>query len=129
MSTTPTPRDELLHVLFTTALEGGIGYWSVCERYHWSNDDEGRTGHMDEDWFGFYAIITETEGNLLRARIDRSVMARGYSLATSTDWRSRLCWSSEPPPPVVTPYTDWDFDAGDADMIVQLGLFGDVVYG
>jgi hypothetical protein len=25
--------------------------------------------------------------------------------------------------------SDWDYDAGDADVIVQLALFGEVIYG
>ncbi len=111
--------DNLLHALFTTALEGGIGYWSECEKYHWSTD-----GGDTEDLRGFYAIIVEAgdgDGDVKRL-INRQVMAHGYKLATG-EWRDRVQWSSgENPPRVVTDETDWDFDAGDADIIVQLGL-------
>lgn len=115
--------DQLLLDLFNTALEGGIGYWSEASSYHWSNEDG------TEDHQGFYADILDPNGYFEPVRIDRKVMAKGYRLATTT-WRDRLDWSSgEKPPLVVGPDTDWDFDAGDADMIVQLGLFEDVVYG
>lgn len=114
-----TGRDQLYLDLFTTALEGGIGYWSVCSAYHWSNQGT-------DDFKGFYAVVKDDEAERM---IDRAVIAKGYRLAVSADWRDRLRWSSEKPPLVVTEDTDWDYDAGDADIIVQLGLFGKVVYG
>jgi hypothetical protein len=114
-------RDQLLLDLFTAALEGGIGYWSAAARYKWMLPDG------TEDRQGFNALIVEDDvGD--EHLIDRSVMVRGLTLA-ATDWRDRLAWSTEPPPVVITEETEWDYDAGDADMIVQLGLFGDVVYG
>ena len=130
----PSERDKLLHYLFTTALEGGIVYWSQCSRYHWmigppAHDVERPS---EEDWRGFYAEIVEVgDGDDEEPhRIDRSVVSRGLRLAAMEPWRNKIRWSSgEKPPLVVTDDTDWDFDAGDADMIVQLGLFGEVVYG
>lgn len=118
-----TPLDQLLLDLFTTALEGGINYWSWCKEYHWMNPDES------SDYKGFRALIAEEDGeDQVAYTIDRDVLLRGYTLAT-TAWRENIRWSSEKPPVVVTRNTDWDFDAGDADCIVQLGLFGQVVYG
>lgn len=120
-------RDKLLHGLFTTALEGGINYWAEVDQYHWNE----RTSI--DDLHGFYATITEIgdgEDNIPH-RIDRAVMSKGYGLAVG-EWRTKIAWSTgEPPPLVVTEesYDDWDYDAGDADCILQLGLFGDVVYG
>lgn len=128
--TKPSALDQLLLDLFTTALEGGINYWSHCSSYHWSHSGDDLTlGHGLEDYKGFYAIIIEDEDDT-EHRIDRSIVARGYRLATDTPMRSSIAWSSgEKPPLVVGPDTDWDFDADDADCIVQLGLFGEVVYG
>ena len=129
MSATKTSAlDQLLLDLFTTAIEGGISYWAGTAVYHWSNEDG------TEDHQGFYALISyeavqdDTDGSDTR-RVDRSVMAKGYRLATTT-WPNKLNWSSgDRPPLVVGPDTDWDFDADDADMILQLGLFDAVVYG
>jgi hypothetical protein len=122
----PSARDELLHAIFTTALEGGIGYWSSCSKYRWSTD-----GGQTVDYLSFHAEIHETEEDGEPQHcIDRQVVIRGYNRATSPEWRDRLRWSSgEKPPLVVTDDSDWDFDAGDADMIVQLGLFNEVRYG
>jgi hypothetical protein len=118
--------DQLYFDLFVTALEGGIGYWSACRSYRWSKGGDGIT----EDPTGFRAEVVDwVDGDGTELVIDRAVIARGYSLATG-EWRDRLAWSSgEKPPLVVTPDTEWDYDAGDADCIVQLGLFGEVVYG
>lgn len=120
----PSERDKLFHYIFTTALEGGVQYWARVEKYHlW---DESLPGHV-EDWDGFYAEIEDDDD--VSFRVDRSVIARGYGLAVSS-WRERIAWSSERPPIVISDHLeDWDYDAGDADVIVQLGLFGDVVYG
>ena len=123
-----SPRDQLLFDIFTTALEGGIGYWSQASAYHWqSTDDAG--SYNGDDVQGFYAVVREYDEDT-DLRIDRAVVAKGYTLATSGTWLGRIAWSSsEKPPLVITTDTDWDFDAGDADVIVQLGLFGEVVYG
>lgn len=122
--TTPSARDQLFHGLFTTALEGGIGYWSECEDYRWSIGD-GET----EDYQNFLAVIMDTVDEEEHGYfIDRRVIARGYKLA-ATEFRDKIAWSTEPPPLVITDDTDWDYDSGDADCIVQLGLFGKVIYG
>ena len=119
-------RDQLLFDLFTTACEGGINYWASVTHYQWK-DAKG-----NEDVKGFSASIVDMEADDYKGedpkRIDRSVIAKGYRLAT-TEFRDRICWSCDKPPVVITPDTDWDYDASDADVIAQLGLFGDVVYG
>ena len=37
-------RKQFLFDVFVTALEGGIGYWSVAEEYHWKKDGEDLDG-------------------------------------------------------------------------------------
>jgi hypothetical protein len=126
MTTTITPsnRDQYLLDIFTTALEGGINYWAAVDQYRWSVEHDGHT----PDYREFHARIRDAEGDDVAYAVNRKVIAKGYQLA-ATEWRSKLCWSTEPPPLVITDDTDWDYDAGDADMIVQLGLFGNVIYG
>ena len=116
--------DQFYLDLFTTALEGGINYWAQCAGYHWFDTPNDRP-----DFRGFYADIIDMEDDSEPCYVvDRSVISRGYRLASGA-FRKSLNWSSEPPPAVITGDTDWDFDASDADMVLQLGLFGNVVYG
>ena len=116
-------RDQVFLDIFTTALEGGINYWAECSEYHWLIGN----GTV-EDYEGFFAIVNDVEdGEAKQYRIDRSVISKGYALATGPKGKERLGWSTERPP--LIPSEDWDYDAGDADIIVQLGLFGEVWYG
>lgn len=121
-----TYRDQLMLDLFTTALEGGINYWADCSEYHWDN------GHGDkvvEDYEGFFAVIHDCEDDDKTYTVNRSVISKGYALAAGEVGKG-YCWSVSQPPLVPTERNEWeDFDAGDADTIVQLGLFGKVVYG
>jgi hypothetical protein len=116
-----TPRDQLYFDIFVTACEGGINYWAQRDSYHiWLDVDAGT-----EDVLGFYADVNETDDGeemTARHRIDRQTIIRGYNRATSKEWRDKIRWSTEAPPLFVDDDTDWDFDAGDADTIVQLGL-------
>lgn len=120
-----TPRDQMYFDLFITALEGGINYWAEIAEYHWMLPPPEGDLFGPEDHDGFYAVVWETdEFDEIehKHRIDRAVMARGYGLAAG-DWRQKIRWSSgEAPPLFIDDDTDWDFDARDADTIVQLGL-------
>lgn len=124
--------DRLLLDLFTTALEGGINYWASVNEYHWRLDCEMADGDLDSvsDFRGFYAKVLDMEDGDALLLVNRSVMAKGYEMAT-TSHRGEISWSADEPPVVVTAESrdDWDFDAGDADCILQLGVFGEVVYG
>jgi|LakMenEpi03Aug12_release.lakeMendotaPanAssembly.Ray.scaffolds.fasta_scaffold613860_1 hypothetical protein len=154
-------RKTFLHELFTTALEGGIGYWSQCSEYHWALPDIA-TGPA-EDIDGFYAIIHPVEGgwgvfgdpdgtvgdcdeDKQPLRIDLPVIHRGARLM-SLYVQGLVDGKGQPVPldqikpwredhyhwQYVTAYNtngkDGDYDADTADMIVQWGLFGEVVYG
>lgn len=122
--------DQMIADIFTTAIEGGINYWSWTDEYHWMKEDGSY------DFFNFYAVIEETD-NGPKHRIDRETIVRGYILATESYQGDEIYWSTSAPlskkkilsPSYVDDEDAWDFDAGDADIIVQLGLFGEVVYG
>jgi len=146
-----------LHGLFTTALEGGIGYWSACSKYRWSKPDTV-VSHFgpDPDLDNFIAIIEPAEGgewgiwednrDTQSLRIDLDVMARGARLMHwyvqgIVDGRGKQVPLDKIKPwpadhyhwQYVEAYTSLgqqgDYDAGTADMVVQFGLFGEVVYG
>ncbi len=151
-------RKEFFHYMFTTALEGGIGYWSVAQAYHWSKlvgDDQPK--NRVEDLDGFYAILTPSEEDwgvqeaYVRGyylipideneplRVDLAVIERGWNLMLNKVIEATK--SEDPEAPFSRQYLrqaviQWltdcregDSDADVADMVVQLGLFGEVVYG
>ena len=103
--------DEFYNDLFVTAMEGGVNTWADVRSYNW------------DDLRNFSAILVDFDSGK-KHLVNRNVIARGYKMARSAD----IYWSSGERPPMI-PSDDWDYDAGDADMIVQLGLFGEVVYG
>lgn len=147
-----SPRDQAYLDIFITALEGGIGYWSQCQLYLWTDE----SGHPDPK--GFHAKIIETEQTWDEStwlpgvcigqaslpdysgelhdhpvfRVDRKVIAEGVKRfiakqkemgrAGSHFGRAAVCldWGK---------WDDLDIDAMIADEIVQLGLFGEAVYG
>ncbi len=111
-----------LHGLFTTALEGGIGYWSCATEYHWSLPDGG------DDLDGFYATVEETEEDEpVTHRIDAACILRGLQFFAQPGQGYRHVHSVARA--VLFGDDDLDYDADDADAIVQAGLFGEVVYG
>jgi hypothetical protein len=125
--------DQILFDVFTTALEGGINYWAGVVEYNiWLKDDAGTTSlPHNEDLKGFFAIIidNEDEDEKLIA-IDRELVFEGLVACATKDVKhlgshaqkvARLLLLSD--------NEDVDFDASDADQIVQVGLFGEVVYG
>ena len=130
-------RKQLCHGIFVTALEGGIGYWSSMDKYHWSKPGtepdsfEGRVDDID----GFYAVIVD-DSDGLKHRIDAAVIDRGINRLAdgeatfggkTLNGEGRLhtlaCALNGPLA------ADVDYDADDADNIVQAGLFNDIVYG
>ncbi|GAB3868605.1 hypothetical protein GCM10028801_44830 [Nocardioides maradonensis] len=158
MTATVAQRDQAYHSIFVTALEGGIGYWSRCRVYRWMKEGADPNGSVRElhDTLGFYAEIIDIETTaesydpkdhpaMLGSaeavdgeeyavfRIDREVIARGVrkfiAKAKEVPWlpasyfgQAAVCldWAK---------WDDLDIDADVADMIVQLGLFGEAIYG
>lgn len=138
---------QMLTDVFTTALEGGIGYWSVCEEYSWDTvpaeryatirDDEGTRHRVD--------LYTVQEGLIEARRLIRlaqDAVDRNLPTAVSVPKpgseffdvceRASILLSGRPcsEEALVQFYeAESMFDATAADIVVQLGLFGSVVYG
>lgn len=145
-------RKRFLHMMFTTAMEGGIGYWSVADVYHWRRTPDPNKvaiaavspAVVEDDLDGFYAVIESNEGDwgvdfaLPQLRIDIDVMEHGVNLLV--DKVIEATKSEDPDAGFSRKYLrqfviQWltdaeegDSDADVADMVVQLGLFGEVVY-
>ena len=122
-----TERDQLYFDLFVTALEGGIQYWASVLAYRWRLprvEGADPAAERGEDLNGFRAIVVDADDSGDRHTIDRAVIARGFNLAKARDGEVGKRFRTADRDP-----EDSDFDADDADLVVQLGLFGEVVYG
>ncbi|AVO21385.1 hypothetical protein SEA_CEPENS_78 [Mycobacterium phage Cepens] len=152
-------RRELVHALFTTAMEGGITYWADIDEYRWSVPG---SEPQVEDVDGFVAKVLPSEGewgvfddeDKASLTIDRAVVERGLerwiewlttgkrnSLGAACEPGSDKEWRRDPYSPSGRYWRqflgdlqaqNWDavdYDADIADAIVQLGLFDKVVYG
>lgn len=125
-------RTRMYRDILITAIEGGINYWASVLHY---DPDIDYATHDSGD--GIHAVIVEDADGAKSQTIDtkaiRSAMSKlhkgeGYSLRSHVEtpewwkkkWRKayRECADGS-----------WDFDAADADQIVQVAVFGEVVYG
>lgn len=132
--------DDMLHTVFTTALEGGIGYWAASSSYHWSNVVDGE---RVDDLEGFFSDVEDCEGDgseddaFKPGRIDRATVARGFELVAAGPIEGMnevsrgkfLVMLTGRVAGMGDDRVDIDFDAGDADMLVQAGFLGRVVFG
>jgi len=127
MATYSEKRKKLLHGIFVTALEDGIGYWCEIETYRWSKD-KGETEDLDS----FYAEVIP-EGEDGERRIDADVIQRGlemlsdpkkYKVARTNKETHKICVVAH-----LADEDEGDIDADVADAIVQAGLFEEVIYG
>lgn len=111
--------EQLPYDIFTTALYGGINYWATTLEFR------------DEDPSDFYAIVVDSEeyeddsDDCVKYRINHDSIVKGLRLTAESPFTAR---SSQVLAALVD-YENADFDASDADDIVQMGLFGELVYG
>lgn len=154
-----SPHDEFVFNIFSTALEGGIGYWSICvSEYQWQEAE--RAGDISK--MGVTVELTEPVGkadgfetawtgegkppeyrinaDVIRRGIERIVAAKGpyydpNGARTQCEAVPYLCRSVQRT--VLNANRDLgdgfdedgEVDANIADQIVQVGLFGRVVFG
>jgi hypothetical protein len=142
-TTQTTERDSAYLSIFITALEGGIGYWSACSRYHWTTATKEQNPLDHEDVLGFYATIHDREGEWFdelldevtkdedqrSVRIDRAVIARGVGKFIKKDYRPDSYFGRAKVALQWSKWDDLDVDADIADVIVQLGIFEKEIFG
>lgn len=105
-----------------TAAEGGINLWAIVDEYKWSRwDGEDGPAEVPED-FVFYTIVGLTEGPDLDLMpepipVTPRLIATGIERFLAEGRR----------------FDDDDgfeyMDSAEADIVVQLGAFGKVVFG
>ena len=133
---------ELLKDLFVTAIEGGINYWANVTAYK----------HSIEEWFATIETDDITEnadgdviiGDLVTLRIDENTIMKGIKLFAKElerddvqDWdegsehaqMARYSAALISSNGAVNLFDAYGYDVIGADCIVQMGLFGEVIYG
>lgn len=129
-------RARFLAAIVTTALEGGIGYWSQAEDYRWWDPElDGGTALHEDGICNAYAVICDQEGDdpdkCYLVTVDDVARALGILRKGPVKFlddgqradivaQDRANGDDE---------NHQDIDATLADCIVQVALFGEVVYG
>lgn len=133
-------RTQFLHDIMITGLEGGVGYWSVADEI---------VRHEDDDlWYRSYTLYCSEGGKQALEcgngkddpckghKVTPDLIARGLGLATSkrpeNPDKDPTGWHYENRKHVILANRENDggeIDAEDADSIIQLGIFGQVVFG
>ena len=123
-------RTQTYRSILTTAVEGGICYWASVETYNPDMCDDtldlgpkcSATIVEDEDGAESKTLDTAT----IRKAMSKLSKGGGYRPdGTAPEWWTKK-WRKA--------YKEcadgsWDFDASDADVVVQVAVFGEVVYG
>lgn len=115
-------RQNFLADVLTTALQGGINYWAGVGSAATRNTES----HGFENLTATILDLAEVEGGQHDAvqHIDYNTITRGLRLARRIGpERPHLALADR------TNGREGDFDAEDADIVVQLGLFEHIVYG
>lgn len=117
---------ELYASIITTAVEGGINYWARVGDYEWSfkwhgddKDDASVTVYEygdDTEPASVHKVTTDTIAHAF------TVLKKGPVKYLGEATRKRYIGAQFVP-------DEADLDAGDADNILQIGLFGELVYG
>ena len=133
--------DEFLAGIITTAVEGGIGYWSLVTQYHFKYSSE-------EDGFLNFAEVTvheeadsDYEGPTIRGGIDSRYKKEGVHVTMEKVLAvlRRICDPAE----TMSLHKDYRdgirsavmqadcgmLDSSDCDNIIQLVVLNDIVYG
>lgn len=128
--------DQMLWDVFVTALEGGINDWAACEDYRCFKDDS-TADNLD----GFFADIIDADykkgdpdAEFPPTRIDRALMAKAFERIAAgsvegwhDNYRGKFLVMLQAGLAGIE--SDVDYDAYDAQALVQVGLLGKVIFG
>lgn len=119
-------NEEFLRDVLCTALEGGIGYWSQVSDIHRVGDYPD--GKWSYDWCLVHPLDEDEEGYDKKGvvlNLDKIIAGIGIVLSDRLQWPYLYRMVGR----AVADNDAGVLDAGDADSIVQLGLWGQVIYG
>jgi hypothetical protein len=130
---------ETLADVFTDGCEGSIGYWAQFRSYHWMKADVEDPDSMSvsemQDVEGFYAdiVVEDIEDEPVAMRIDAKTILRGVLIcAKGVNHAENVCQRTVDVARAIATGDDNWFDEHDAitgDQIIQVGLFGKVIFG
>lgn len=114
--------DKEVVSIYTTALEGGIGYWAIADEYKWQ--------YLYEDWENDIVHTLEPDQVLVVLSDTEETDFKDEEL-TPAKIRAGVKLLIEKYPHLyqILDGDEFHVDANGADAVVQLGLFGEVVYG
>lgn len=124
-----TTRTQFLVDLLSTAVEVGISYWGDTIQVEDSTGVTPEGDNLDPIGSGgnaYVAIVREDEtGEEHRVNLD--TIAKGAKLLSESAISNQLVNDFREADQ--TNGGRGDFDAGSADMALQMGIFGEIVYG
>lgn len=106
-----TSNAQLINDLFITACEGGINHWCKLENYDYKNTTSN-----------YKIFLTGAEGyaDNTGTITDKTIVAGIKKLQSMNTSFSRR---------VLSDIINEDFDAVTGDIVLQLGLFNDIIFG
>jgi hypothetical protein len=113
-------RDGLLFDIVVTAVEGGVNYWAQVMDYRWSDDGE----------YYAFAHLQDCEDDKIYT-LDFKLIRKGLALICNPKNRTPDMNPEILKAILAANRTNdaIDIDSECADVIVQVGLFGEIVYG
>lgn len=120
-SVAKTSREEFLDDVTITAIEGGIGYWSVCHSYKWDDEPEVTAviQEFDEGTGEPYGDKITVNRALIRKGIKQVISGEAGVHESMVKLIAGASAAND----------GCDIDADAADVIVQAAIFGELVYG
>lgn len=129
MSKRSEERQELLRDVAVCAVEGGINYWARVRRYKWSSVSPASLDHMLP--FPVIEISpAEDPDDFEPCKIGEQIIVKGLRMICSAEGKELI--NAENRKMILEANIDNDasnIDADLADAIVQVGLFGKLVFG
>lgn len=111
ITTTLSFPNQFLHDILTTAVEGGINYWAALH-----------VVSRDDDLNVLSVVLSDAEDDdEPQLIVNRDTIIKGIENIFNDKQLSHIHAR-------LLKGEDFDYDADDADMIVQYGLFGQLVY-
>lgn len=131
------PLGAFYHSVFVTAVEGGVKYWATITRYKWRTKAKRADGEVVyvDDLRGFSAeVVDDIEAEDAEAAgkgkgapprtLNRRVITRGCRALAKLDTAAGRAMAK-----ALAAKDAGEVDADVADQAVQIGFFGEVVYG